>query len=37
MRDSNNSAGAYGQNLMNGAKNIDPAFFGAAFIHITGS
>jgi prepilin-type N-terminal cleavage/methylation domain-containing protein len=37
MRDSGNSAGAYGQNLMSGAKNIDPAFFGSSFIYITGS
>jgi prepilin-type N-terminal cleavage/methylation domain-containing protein len=31
------SAGAYGGTLMSGAKNIDPAFFGATFIYISGS
>jgi len=31
------NAGAYGGTLMSGAKNIDPAFYGATFIFITGS
>jgi prepilin-type N-terminal cleavage/methylation domain-containing protein len=37
MQDSSGSAGAYGGTLMSGAKNIDPAFYGATFIYISGS
>lgn len=37
LRDSANSSGAYGGTLLGGGPDIDPAFFGAAYLKITGS